>query len=130
MVIDKAYIEGLRVAGISINEELEQILLNTLGIEPKTYEYTEQDISEQSRKIIRKYKENSTQKREEMLTLSQRASEDQRKDNYEDSFYQLQQAYDEAQSRIKELEGNIEILKELLTENFIKIPELDGPLPF
>ena len=59
MVISKKYINGLRHSfGWRINEELESILLEKLGRCPwPEYVYTEQDIFEQSRKIIYDYYE-------------------------------------------------------------------------
>ena len=59
MVISKKYINGLRHSfGWRINEELESILLEKLGRCPwSEYVYTEQDIFEQSRKIIYDYYE-------------------------------------------------------------------------
>ena len=38
-----------------IDECLEQILLKQLGVEPYPHMYTEQDICEQSRKMIQRY---------------------------------------------------------------------------
>ena len=41
-----------------IDEELERMLLKQLGSEPYPHVYTEQDIYEQSRKMIMRYNEN------------------------------------------------------------------------
>jgi hypothetical protein len=59
MVITKKYINGLRHSfGWLINEELESILLEKLEKCPCPENvYTEQDIFEQSRKIIYDYHE-------------------------------------------------------------------------
>jgi len=131
MIIDKAYIEKLRKPGTSINEELEQILLNELGIEPHINEYSDQDIFEQSRKIIRRYKESSCLERTELLICSQKEAEIKRNETPEEAcFYHLQQEYDMTKVQIKELGDYIEILKELLAENSIEIPYIDGPVPF
>ena len=46
-----------------IDETLEQMLLDQLGTEPYPYVYTEQDIYEQSRKMILQYNENIGKKR-------------------------------------------------------------------
>ena len=51
-------------------------------------------------------------------------------ENLEECFFQLRSAYECAQSEIKELKVNIEILKEVCLDNFIEIPNFDGPLPF
>jgi hypothetical protein len=56
MKVDKAYIEQVRSMGnIEIPEELEQMLIERLGQEDEQYEYTEQDLYEQARKIIQRY---------------------------------------------------------------------------
>ena len=51
-------------------------------------------------------------------------------ENLEDCFAQLLSSYESAQVEIKDLKANIEILKEVCRDNFINIPDLDGPLPF
>ncbi|HEY5584633.1 MAG TPA: hypothetical protein VIK78_09100 [Ruminiclostridium sp.] len=131
MIIDKAYIEELRQPGKCINEELEQILLITLGTEPHVNEYSEQDIFEQSRKIIYRYKESSCKERAEMLVSSQTEAEIERNMTREEAcFYELQLEYDITKVQIKELEDYIEILKKLLAENSIEIPYIYGPVPF
>jgi len=131
MIIDKEYIDGLKQPGTIINEELEQILLNELGIEPHIKEYSDQDIFEQSRKIIRRYKESSCLERTEMLVCSQKEAEIKRNETAEEAcLHELQKEYDMAKMQIKELGDYIEILKELLSENSIEIPDIDGPVPF
>jgi hypothetical protein len=56
MVLTKKHIQKMRLYGlVSISKELEQILRERLGTEPEPYEYSEQDIAEQSRKIIQEY---------------------------------------------------------------------------
>jgi hypothetical protein len=40
---------------VKINDELEGLILEQLGSEPYPYTYSEQDIYEQMRKIIRDY---------------------------------------------------------------------------
>ena len=55
MVIDKSYIDTLNRTTKRISQELADILLDRLGQEPKPYSYTEQDLREQSRKIIDRY---------------------------------------------------------------------------
>jgi len=40
---------------VKINDELEALILEQLGSEPYPYTYSEQDIHEQMRKIIRDY---------------------------------------------------------------------------
>ena len=131
MVIDKEYINDYRQSGTTINDELEQILLNELGNEPHIYEYTEQDIFGQATSIIHKYKGNNRTGRTEMLISSQKVAEINRNATAEEAcFSQLQQEYEGAKSQIKELGDYIEILKDLLTENSIEIPDIDSPIPF
>ena len=59
MVVDKQYLRELRSCyrydGTKFTEELEQILLDRLGIEPSPHEYSEQDLHEQARKIVMQY---------------------------------------------------------------------------
>jgi len=131
MIIDKEYIEGLRQSGTSINEELEQILLNGLGIEPHINEYSDQDIFEQSRKLIHRYKESNCVERTEMLIRSQKEAEIKRNETPEEAcFYELQQEYNMSKMQIKKLGDHIEILKALLVQNSIEIPDIDGSIPF
>ncbi|MEA4859561.1 MAG: hypothetical protein VB127_03690 [Sphaerochaeta sp.] len=59
MVVDKQYLRELRSCyrydGTKFTEELEQIILDRLGIEPSPHEYSEQDLHEQARKIVMQY---------------------------------------------------------------------------
>jgi hypothetical protein len=59
MIIDKQYMRVLRscyrYGGTRFTGELEQILLDRLGQEPSLDEYSEQDLHEQSRKIVMQY---------------------------------------------------------------------------
>jgi hypothetical protein len=51
-------INELRFLGrMDIDDELEDRLLQLFGTEPRPYEYTEQDLSEQIRKIVTSYNE-------------------------------------------------------------------------
>lgn len=56
MVVTSEMIQDLRIhARKKINEELEALILDQLGSEPYPHTYSEQDIYEQMRKIIRDY---------------------------------------------------------------------------
>ncbi|MDY7026840.1 MAG: hypothetical protein SVR04_00940 [Spirochaetota bacterium] len=56
MVVTSEMIQDLRIhARKKINGELETLILDQLGSEPYPYTYSEQDIYEQMRKIIRDY---------------------------------------------------------------------------
>ncbi len=56
MVLDKHTIRLLKKhARIDVPKELETILLDRLGQEPLPYSYTEQDIYEQTWRIIKRY---------------------------------------------------------------------------
>jgi hypothetical protein len=46
-----------------IDKKLERMLIKQLGSEPKPYVYSEQDIYEQSRKMIIRYNEEHEEKR-------------------------------------------------------------------
>ena len=54
MISIKKYIQELREkSGFNISEEQEKLILEKLWEEPEPEEYTEQDLFEQIRKIIR-----------------------------------------------------------------------------
>lgn len=54
MVATKEYIQELREkSGFNISKEQEILIIEKLGDEPEPEEYTEQDLFEQIRKIIR-----------------------------------------------------------------------------
>lgn len=56
MTADKAFIEYLRKSyQLNIPDELEAYLLQEFGEEPFPYEYSEQDLYEQIRKLEMKY---------------------------------------------------------------------------
>lgn len=53
MTITRTQIEQMRRHGrLRIDAELEQLILDEFGVEPHPYEYTEQDLHEQIRKLI------------------------------------------------------------------------------
>lgn len=54
MIVTKEYIQELREkSGFNISKEQEKLILEKLGKESEPEEYTDQDIFEQIRKIIR-----------------------------------------------------------------------------
>ena len=54
MIATKKYIQDLREkSGFNISKEQEKLILKELGEEPELEEYTEQDLLEQIRKMIR-----------------------------------------------------------------------------
>jgi len=55
MIVDNKYIKQLRKYTSKITPELESILIDRLGKEPIPFEYSEQDLAEQTRKIISRY---------------------------------------------------------------------------
>ena len=56
MVVDIRYVEKLRQNRIEVSQELEDILIDRLGKEPEPYTFSEQDLYEQARKIIERYR--------------------------------------------------------------------------
>lgn len=57
MIISKKYIRKLEeYYRFNFPKELKEALINRLGVEPVPYEYSDQDIWEQSRKIILSYR--------------------------------------------------------------------------
>ena len=61
MILTRKMINQMRLYS-RIDETLEQMLLDQLGTEPYPHVYTEQDIYEQSRKMIMRYNDNSGEK--------------------------------------------------------------------
>lgn len=56
MIVDKKYVQKLRTSGRrDIPVELEEILIERFGEEPYPETYTEQDLYEQTRKVINRY---------------------------------------------------------------------------
>lgn len=55
MIVDSKYLGKMRQNMQKIPEELENILIDRLGEEPEPYTYSEQDLYEQTRKIIKLY---------------------------------------------------------------------------
>ena len=59
MIVDKKNMKELRAyyrySGEKFTEELEQFIYDRLGTEPIPHEYSEQDLHEQSRKIVMHY---------------------------------------------------------------------------
>ena len=107
MTADKAFIEHLRrLCQMNIPEELEAFLLEEFGEEPFPYEYSEQDLHEQMRKLIMKYHNGQ-------LDISLRGHENLLKQRHEE----LKDEYLDALSRIGSLENEIDRLKSLLTKH-------------
>lgn len=58
MIATRAMVNSLRVHGRQrIDRELEALILQQFGTEPLPYEYSEQDLHEQIRKLIDHYGE-------------------------------------------------------------------------
>jgi hypothetical protein len=56
MTITRKRINGMRTHGrMRIDAELEEIILAEYGVEPEQYEYSEQDLHEQIRKLVYQY---------------------------------------------------------------------------
>ena len=56
MIATRAMVNSLRVHGRQrIGRELEALILQQFGTEPLPYEYSEQDLHEQIRKLIYRY---------------------------------------------------------------------------
>ncbi len=55
MIVDSKYLNKMRQNMQRISEELENILIDRLGEEPEPYTFSEQDLYEQTRKIIMRY---------------------------------------------------------------------------
>ncbi|WP_319561057.1 hypothetical protein [Marispirochaeta sp.] len=56
MTITRKWIEQLRSnCRLRIDAQLEELILAQYGVEPEPYEYSEQDLYEQIRKLISQY---------------------------------------------------------------------------
>ena len=56
MTITRTQIEQMRRHGrLRIDAELEQLILDEFGVDPHPYEYSDQDLHEQMRKLINEY---------------------------------------------------------------------------
>ena len=56
MTITRRQIQRMRThARMHIDAELEEMILAEYGVEPDPYEYTEQDLHEQIRKMVNRY---------------------------------------------------------------------------
>ena len=78
MILTRNMINQMRLYS-RIDDTLEQMLLDQLGTEPYPHMYTEQDIYEQSRKMILQYNENMSKKRHK-VNLAQKSPEETHED--------------------------------------------------
>ena len=84
MILTRSMINRMRRYS-RIDDTLEQMMLDQLGTEPYPHVYTEQDIYEQSRKMILQYNGNMTKKRHN-ANLAQKSLEKTREDGAGDVF--------------------------------------------
>lgn len=96
---------------MNISEELEAFLIEQYGEEPFLYEYTEQDLYEQIRKLVDEHLSGN-------LDIVEKGSLKKSHENYTC----LQQDYALAVEKISKRESDIYFLKELLQRNNIQIP--------
>jgi hypothetical protein len=105
MIADKAFINYLRQRHhMNIPEELEDFLLEEYGEEPFPYEYTEQDLYEQIRKMAMNYHKGllSVALKEPELRLKQRY--ETLKDEYINAMYKVRSLEDEVENLKKSLQ--------------------------
>lgn len=120
MTVDKMFINDLRKRQrMLIPEDLEAFLLDQYGQGPFPYEYTEQDLYEQIRKLVKQYHmgELNTTVKNPMERLQM-------------NYSCLQQEYADAMVTIKKLESEICVLKDVLRRNCIEAPDLDEEIPY
>jgi len=84
MILTRSMINRMRRYS-RIDDTLEQMMLDQLGTEPYPHMHTEQDIYEQSRKMILQYNGNMTKKRHK-ANLPQKSLEKTREDGAGDVF--------------------------------------------
>ena len=75
MILTKKMINQMRRYS-RIDETLKQMLLDQLGTEPYPHVYTEQDIYEQSRKMIMRYNEGEITSQESFQTMNTRSDQE------------------------------------------------------
>lgn len=114
MIVDKAFVEYLRVTyKMNIPKELEAFLLEEYCEEPFPYEYREQDLYEQIRKLEMKYHDG-------LLNVALKGPEHQLKQRYETLKYE----YIATMYKMKNLEDEVEKLKEILLKEGISFMKL------
>ena len=119
MVVDKAFVEYLRETyQMNIPKELEAFLLEEYCEEPFPYEYSEQDLYEQIRKLGKKYHDG-------LLNVVLKGSEYQLKQRYEalkDEYIVLTREKQNLEDEVEKLKGML--LKQGLTlTNLVKKTE-------
>ena len=115
MTADKAFIEYLRERyQINIPKDLEDFVLEEYGYDPFPYEYTEQDLYEQIRKLAMKYHDG-------LLDVTLKGCEQLLKQR----FKELQDEYQFAMGKVRSLEVEVEKLKEMLLEHGEDVLSLD-----
>lgn len=104
MIADTEFINYLRQRyHMNIPEELEAFLLEEYNEEPFPYEYTEQDLYEQIRKMVMNYHKG-------LLSVALKGSELRLKQRYET----LKGDYINAMYKVRSLEDEVENLKKSL----------------
>lgn len=111
MTADKEYIEYLRKRyKMTIPEDLEAYLLEEYSEEPFPYEYTEQDLYEQIRKLVKKYHEG-------LLDVTLKGPELRLKQQYD----ALKDEYIDAMFKMRGLEDEVAKLKTMLMERGVDL---------
>lgn len=106
MTVDIAFIEHLRKRyGMDIPKDLEAFLLEEYDEEPFPYEYSEQDLYEQIRKLVMNYHKG-------LVDVTLKGPELRLKQRFES----LKDEYWEALCRIQTLENEVEELRGMLFE--------------
>jgi len=104
MIADKKFINYLRQRyHMNIPDELEAFLLEEYGDEPFPYEYSEQDLYEQIRKMVMNYHKG-------LLSVALKGPELRLKEQYE----ALKDEYINEMYKVRSLEDEVENLKKLL----------------
>jgi hypothetical protein len=75
MILTRKMIDQMRLYS-RIDETLEQMLLDQFGSEPCPHAYSEQDIYEQSRKMIMRYTESEITGLESYQTMNTRSNQE------------------------------------------------------
>jgi hypothetical protein len=113
MTVDIAFIEHLRKRyGMNIPENLEAFLLEEYDEEPFPYEYSDQDLYEQIRKLVMNYHKG-------LVDVTLKGSELRLKQR----FQSLKDEYIAAMYKIRTLEDEVKELKDMLLEHGVVISD-------
>lgn len=112
MIANKIIIEGIcKKYNLKVNSLLEEYIIQEYGNEPFPYSWSEQDLSEQIRKLIIRYDENE-------LTIKIKTTEER----WQDERERLQDVYIECKNELYTLMDHLHELENIIKENNLSLP--------